>query len=61
MVSIFTCCGDKGYSLLPLIITPHKEGQNHSILKILYNKKHKHRWSLVKNAFGILKKTLGKF
>lgn len=49
--------GDKMYSLLPWIITPHKERQHHSILKVLYNKKHNHGQSLVKNAFGILKKT----
>jgi hypothetical protein len=47
---------DKGYSLLPWIITPHKKGQHHSILKFLYNKKHKHIRFLIENAFGILKK-----
>jgi hypothetical protein len=33
--------GDKGYQLPPWIMTPHKEGQQHFILEVLYNNKHK--------------------
>jgi len=33
--------GDKRYLLLLWILTTHKEGQQHSMLEFLYNKKHK--------------------
>jgi len=40
-------------------MTPRKEeGEHHSILELLYNRKHNLRWrSIVENAFGILKQT----
>jgi hypothetical protein len=38
-------------------MTPHEKGQQHSILEMLYNNKHKHGQYVVENAFGILKKT----
>jgi len=31
--------GDKGYLLLPWIMTPHEKGQQHSILEMLFSKK----------------------
>jgi hypothetical protein len=47
---------DKGYPLLLWLVTSHKEdGEVHSILELLYNRKHKRgRW-IVENAFNILK------
>ncbi len=36
-------------------MTPYKEGNQHTILKLLYNK-HKRSRSVVKNGFGILKR-----
>ncbi len=50
--------GDKGYPLISWIMTPFKEDANHTILKFLYNKKHKRGQSVVQNSFGILKITL---
>lgn len=38
-------------------MTPFKEERQHSILKHLYNRKHKWGRLVVENAFGILKKT----
>ncbi len=46
--------GDKRY---PLIMTSYKEGARHTILKLLYNKKHEKGRLVVENVFGILKKT----
>ncbi len=47
---------DKGYPLLPQIMTFHKEGQQYSILELLYNKRHICGCLIVENAFGIVKK-----
>ncbi len=33
--------GDKGYSLINWIMTPFKKEGQHSILELLYNRKHK--------------------
>ncbi len=49
--------GDKGCPLLPWIMTSHKQGHQHFVLKVLYNKKHKCEHVVVENACGILKKT----
>jgi hypothetical protein len=38
-------------------MTRFKEDVKHTILKMLYNKKHKRGQSVVENSFGILKKT----
>jgi hypothetical protein len=37
-----------------------KEEGQHSILELLYNRKHKRKRSVVGNVFGILKKNLKK-
>jgi hypothetical protein len=50
--------GDKGYPLISWIMTPFKEDANHTILKFLYNKKHKRGQSVVDLFFEILKITL---
>jgi hypothetical protein len=44
--------GDKGYSLLSWIMTPHKEGQQHSMLELLYNRKHKQGQLVAENALA---------
>jgi hypothetical protein len=49
--------GDKGYPLINWIMTPFKEDEQHNILELFYNIKHKKGQSVVDNAFGILKKT----
>ncbi len=49
--------GDKGYPLITWIMTPFKKEGQHSILEILYNRKHKRGRLVVENIFGILKKT----
>lgn len=36
-------------------MTPHKEGQQPSMLELSYNKKHKRGQLILKNAFSILK------
>ncbi len=48
---------NKRYPLLLWIMTLHKEGQQYSILELLYNKRHICGCLIVKNAFGILKKS----
>jgi len=48
--------GDKGYPLICWIMTPFKEEGQHSILKLLYNRKHKRGKLVVENFLGILKK-----
>jgi hypothetical protein len=48
---------DKRYPLFPWIMTLHKEGQQYSILELLYNKRHIWGCLIVENAFGILKKS----
>jgi hypothetical protein len=53
--------GDKGCSLLPWIMTPHKEGQQQSVLELLYNRKHKQGQLVVENAFSILKQSFREF
>ncbi len=48
---------DNGYPLLSWpMSTQHKDG-NHTSLKSIYNKMHRKRRSILKNAFGILKDT----
>jgi hypothetical protein len=49
--------GNKGYPLISWIMTPFKEDANHTILKFLYNKKHKRGQSVVDFFFEILKIT----
>ena len=48
--------GDKGYPLLPWILTPHREGRL-TVLEELYNRKHKRGRSVVENTFRILKQS----
>ena len=48
--------GDKGYPLLPWILTPYREGRL-TVLEELYNRKHKCGRSVVENTFGILKQS----
>jgi 5-carboxymethyl-2-hydroxymuconate isomerase len=53
--------GNKGYPLLPWLMTPHKEnGEVHSVLQLLYSHKHKKGRSIVDNVFDILKQTFRK-
>jgi hypothetical protein len=47
--------GDKVYPFTNWIITLYKEDGHHTILKLLYNKKHKRGHYVINNAFGILK------
>jgi hypothetical protein len=50
--------GDKWYPLIFQITTSFKEKRQHIIFKLLYNtnmKQNSWSWSLVENAFGILK------
>jgi hypothetical protein len=49
--------GDKGYQLITWIMTPFKEEGQHSILELLYNRKHKQGRLIVENVFSNLKKT----
>ncbi len=42
--------GDKGYLLLPWIMTPHNEGQQHAMLEFLYNRKHKCEHLIMENV-----------
>jgi hypothetical protein len=49
---------DKGYILLPWLMTPHKkEVKWHIVLELLYNCKHQKERSVIGNAFSILKQT----
>jgi hypothetical protein len=49
--------GDKNHPfIITWIMTPFKEEGTHTILELFYNRKHKQGWSIVENAFGILKK-----
>ncbi len=50
--------GYKGYPLISWIMTPFKEDVNHTILKFMYNRKHKSGQSVVENSFVILEITL---
>jgi len=52
--------GDKGYTLITWIMTPFKKEGQHSILDILYNRKHKRGRLVVENFFSILKKIFRK-
>jgi hypothetical protein len=45
--------GDDKYPLLPWIMSPHKEGQQHSMFQLLYNKKHKCGCSIVLLKFFV--------
>jgi hypothetical protein len=49
--------GDKGYPLINWIMMPFKEEGQHSILELLYNRKHKQGRLIVENVFSNLKKT----
>jgi len=51
---------DKGYLLIFCIMTPYKEEGQHTILKLLYNRKHKCGRSIIENSLGILKNNNGK-
>jgi len=52
---------NKGYSLITWIMTPFKEKGHYIILKLLYNRKHKHNHSIVENMFKILKNNFKEF
>lgn len=51
--------GDKGYPILPWLITPYREmpGQRRSVQETLFNRKLSRARSVVENSFGILKQT----
>jgi hypothetical protein len=49
---------DKGYLLLPWLMTPHKKRVKwHIVLELFYNYKHWKGRSSIGNAFGIFKQT----
>jgi hypothetical protein len=52
--------GDKKYPLLDYILTHQIKG-DHTILKSLFNRKHRRGRSMVNNAFDIFKKTFVNF
>jgi hypothetical protein len=57
-----TCLEIRGNPLLLWLVTSHKaDGEVHSILKLLYNRKHKKGRLVVENASGILNQTFRKF
>jgi MoaA/NifB/PqqE/SkfB family radical SAM enzyme len=43
--------GDKGYTLITWIMTPFKKEGEHSILDLLYNRKHKRGRPVIENVF----------
>jgi hypothetical protein len=50
--------GDKGYPLLPWLLTPFKDdGQQRTLLQTVYQDQHSRARSVVENTFGILKQT----
>lgn len=51
--------GDKGYPILPWLITPYRDipGGRRSVQELLFNRKLSRARSVVENAFGILKQT----
>lgn len=51
--------GDKGYPILPWLITPYRDfgGVRRSVQEALFNRKLSRARSVVENAFGILKQT----
>jgi hypothetical protein len=50
--------GDKGYPLLPWLLTPFKDdGRQRTYLESLYQEQHSRGRSVIENAFGILKQT----
>ena len=51
--------GDKGYPILPWLITPYREMPNgrRSVQETLFNRKLSRARSMVENSFGILKQT----
>jgi hypothetical protein len=50
--------GDKGYPLLPWLLTPFKDdGRQRTYLESLYQEQHSKGRSVIENAFGILKQT----
>jgi hypothetical protein len=51
---------DKGHPLFLWLMTLHKERKRHTILKLLYNHKHKKGRSAIENAFRVLKQTFQK-
>jgi hypothetical protein len=51
--------GDKGYPLINWVMTPFKEEGQHTILKLLCNKKHKRGQVIVDNTFGMKKNFQG--
>ncbi len=52
---------DKGYPLICWIMTPFKKEGQHSILELLYNRKHKRGKLVVENSFGKIFKEIQKF
>jgi hypothetical protein len=51
--------GDKGYPLINWVMTPLKEEGQHTIFKLLCNKKHKRGQVIVDNTFGMKKNLQG--
>jgi len=51
--------GDKGYPLISWIMIPCKKERWHTIVKLLYNRKHKHQRSIVDNYFSMGNSFLG--
>jgi hypothetical protein len=50
--------GDKGYPLLPWLLTSFKDGRRQrTVLELLYQEYHSRGRSVVENAFGIMKQT----
>jgi hypothetical protein len=48
--------GDKGYPLLPWLLTPFKDNRRErTVLQMLYQEQHSRGQSVVENMFGILK------
>jgi hypothetical protein len=47
--------GDKGYPFINWVMTPFKEEDQHTILKLLCNKEHKKGQVIVDNTFGMKK------
>jgi hypothetical protein len=47
---------NKGYPLLSWLMTPfHEDGENRSVAKSLYNRRHRRGRLVVENAFGLMK------
>jgi hypothetical protein len=49
--------GNSGFSLLPWLMTPHRERENSGVVQHLFNRKLRRGCCVVENAFGLLKQT----